>query len=99
MLAESNIRELCVMLHPQDAGTRGISHGENVRVFNQQGEVVCRAEISARVRPGVVSMPKGAWRKASLNGKVSTVLCPAHTQRIGGGACYNDARVEIARCD
>ena len=42
-------------------------------------------------------MPKGAWRKSSMNGKTSTALCPTHLNVVGGGACFNDARVEIAQ--
>jgi hypothetical protein len=49
------------------------------------------------MREGVVSIPKGAWRKSSRNGRTATALCPATTNVVGGGACFNDARVEIAR--
>jgi anaerobic selenocysteine-containing dehydrogenase len=97
MMGEFNFRELRVMLHPADAAARNISTGDTVRVFNDLGEVVCRAEVSPRVREGVASMPKGAWRKSSLNGRTSTALCPTHTNVVGGGACYNDARVQITR--
>ncbi len=97
MMGEFNFPELRVMLNPADAAARHIAPGDTVRVFNELGEVVCRAEVSARVREGVASLPKGAWRKSSLNGKTSTALCPAHTNVVGGGACYNDARVQIAR--
>ena len=71
--------------------------GATVRVFNELGEVICRIRVDERVREGVVSMPKGAWRKSSMNGKTSTALCPTHLNVVGGGACFNDARVEIAR--
>jgi anaerobic selenocysteine-containing dehydrogenase len=67
-----------------------------VRAFNDLGEVVCRAEISDRIREGVVSIPKGAWRKSSRNGHTATALCPA-TTGTAGGACFNDARVELSR--
>jgi anaerobic selenocysteine-containing dehydrogenase len=97
MLGESNLRELRAMLHPSDARARGIVPGDTVRIFNDLGEVLCRVDVSERVREGVVSMPKGAWRKSSQNGRVSTALCPPHTQDGFGGACYNDARVEVAR--
>jgi hypothetical protein len=40
-------------------------------------------------------MPKGAWRKSSRNGQTATALAPAHVNVVGGGACYNDARVEV----
>ena len=68
-----------------------------MRVFNDLGEVVCRARVRDKIRSGVVSMPKGAWRKASLNGKTATALCPADVSVVGGSACYNDARVEIEK--
>jgi len=97
MFGETNIPELRVSLHPTDAAARGIAAGDTVRVFNDLGEVLCRADVSDKLRPGVASMPKGAWRKSSMNGKLSTALTPAHTQHVGGGACYNDARVQIAR--
>jgi anaerobic selenocysteine-containing dehydrogenase len=96
-LGESNYPRLSVGLHPRDAEARGIQAGDQVRVFNHLGEVDCVATINERLRPGVVAMPKGAWRHASLNGETSTALCPDHVNVVGGGACFNDARVEVER--
>ena len=96
-LGEFNYPALAVSVNPADAERRGIVDGETVRVFNELGEVICHARVDLCVREGVVSMPKGAWRKSSMNGKTSTALCPAHLNVVGGGACFNDARVEIAR--
>jgi len=95
-LGEFNYPVLEVSVHPTDAEARCIADGATVRVFNDLGEVVCRVRVDARLREGVVSMPKGAWRKSSMNGKTSTALCPTHVNVVGGGACFNDARVEIA---
>jgi anaerobic selenocysteine-containing dehydrogenase len=92
---EFNYPELQITIHPDDAARRRIAEGSRVRVHNELGEVVCKARVSTAVRPGVVSMPKGAWRKSSQNGFTSTALCPAHVNVVGGGACYNDARVEV----
>lgn len=94
---EFNVDELAVTLHPEDASQRGIQGGDPVRVFNDLGEVHCRAQVSARARPGVAVMPKGAWRRSTANGQTSTALCPATTQKVGGGACYSDARVEVEK--
>ncbi len=94
---EFNYPVLSVSINPVDAAPRGITDGEVVRVFNELGEVICEARLEERVRPGVASMPKGAWRKSSKNGLTSTALCPTHLNVVGGGACFNDARVEIAR--
>jgi anaerobic selenocysteine-containing dehydrogenase len=92
---ESNLSTLEVTVHPADAGQRGIQDRELVRVHNAFGEVQCRLRISERIRPGVVAMAKGAWRKASHNGFTSTALCPDHVNVVGGAACFNDARVEV----
>lgn len=95
-LGEDNLPELWVTLDPSDASARGIQDGDAVRVFNELGQVVCRARVSPQIRVGVVALPKGAWRRASRNGWTSTALCPASVDNLGGGACYNDARVEVA---
>jgi anaerobic selenocysteine-containing dehydrogenase len=89
------LEELCVELHPDDALARGIAEGDRVRVFNDVGEVVCRARVTDRIRSGVVLIPKGAWRASSGNGATATALCSADVNPVAGGACYNDARVEV----
>jgi anaerobic selenocysteine-containing dehydrogenase len=96
-MGEYNLAALYVELHPADAAPRGIADGDTVRVYNDLGEVRCAARVRDRMRAGVVSMPKGAWRRASLSGFTSTALCPAHLNVVGGGACFNDARVEVER--
>ncbi|MBM3835066.1 MAG: hypothetical protein FJ403_17695 [Verrucomicrobia bacterium] len=96
-LGEFNYPELWLTLHPTDAAARGISEGDEVRVFNELGEVRCRTRVSDRIRDGVCGLPKGAWRKSSRNGQTSTALCPQHVNEVGGGACYNDARVQVER--
>jgi anaerobic selenocysteine-containing dehydrogenase len=87
--------ELYVEIHPDDALPRAITDGDRVRVFNDLGEVACSARVSDRIRSGVVLIPKGAWRASSGNGATATALCPADVNPVAGGACYNDARVEV----
>jgi anaerobic selenocysteine-containing dehydrogenase len=96
-LGEFNYPELLLTIHPEDATKRGIQEGNTVRVFNDLGEVFCRVKLRENLRPGVVSMPKGAWQKSSRNGRTSTALCPATVNEVAGGACYNDARVEVEK--
>jgi anaerobic selenocysteine-containing dehydrogenase len=93
---EFNVQELHLTIHPDDARSRGIASGDRVRVWNDLGEVECVARVDAHVREGVVSLPKGAWMKSSLNGRTSTALTPSNVNVVGGGACFNDARVEVA---
>ncbi len=94
-LGEVGRQELTLSLHPEDAAVRGIASGDRVRVFNDLGEVVCAVRLDARLRPGVARLPKGAWRRASGNGATAAALCPSHLSEVGGGACFNDARVDV----
>jgi hypothetical protein len=48
------------------------------------------------MRPGTVSLPKGLWRRSTRNGFTATALAPATLSDLGGGACFNDARVQVA---
>jgi anaerobic selenocysteine-containing dehydrogenase len=66
-------------------------------MFNAQGEVQLAARVTPLVRRGTVSMPKGVWRRNIPNGLTSNALVPDTLTDLGGGACFNDARVQIER--
>ncbi|OLC58569.1 MAG: molybdopterin-binding oxidoreductase [Candidatus Rokubacteria bacterium 13_1_40CM_4_69_39] len=83
-------------MHPDDALARGLREGMRVRVFNELGEIHLPLKISDAVPRGVVSTLKGAWLATSDNGQTVSALCPAHHADISEGACFNDARVEVA---
>jgi len=83
-------------MHPSDAAARGLADTDLVRVFNDLGEVHCTLAIAAVVRPGIVSLPKGLWRRSTRNGFTATALVPDTLTDLGGGACFNDARVQVA---
>ncbi|MGH9366738.1 MAG: molybdopterin-containing oxidoreductase family protein [Thermoanaerobaculia bacterium] len=82
-------------IHPEDAAARGIVEGAPVRVFNRSGEVRCGARLSEAMRRGVVFLPKGLWSRRTGNGATATALAPDTLTDLGGGACFNDARVEV----
>ena len=83
-------------MSPEDARARGLSDGDLVRVFNELGEVHCPLTVAPNIRPGVVSLPKGIWRRSTRNNTTGTALVPDTLTDIGGGACFNDARVQVA---
>jgi len=41
-------------IHPHDAETRGVKHGDWIKLASRSGETTLRAELSDRVSPGVV---------------------------------------------
>ena len=96
-LAEIPRPEVRLLMHPEDAAERGIADGDEIRIFNQLGEVRCKATLGSWIRRGVVSLPKGIWRRHTTNGYTGTSLVPDSLTDIGGGACFNDARVEVSK--
>jgi anaerobic selenocysteine-containing dehydrogenase len=95
-LGELRERAAVLHIHPADAEPRGIAQSDAVRVFNQLGELQCPANLTADVRRGTVAFSKGVWRKNTYSGSTSNALCPDSLTDLGGGACFNDARVEVA---
>ena len=95
-LGELSRPEVKLTMHPQDAGARRLADGDGVRVFNDLGEVHCTLTVLPTIRPGTVSLPKGLWRRSTRNGFTGTSLVPATLTDIGDGACFNDARVQVA---
>ena len=95
-LAELRQRSAALQMHPSDAQARGLATDDPVRVFNDRGEVQCPVALNADIRPGTVSLPKGLWRKSTYNGSTSNALVPDTLTDLGGGACFNDARVQVA---
>ena len=83
-------------MHPDDAEVRGLAEGDLVRIFNDLGEVHCTLRVVAAIRPGTVSLPKGLWRRSTRNNMTATALAPDTLSDLGAGACFNDARVQVA---
>ncbi|ESG71089.1 anaerobic dimethyl sulfoxide reductase chain a [Salmonella enterica subsp. enterica serovar Kentucky str. ATCC 9263] len=49
-----------IWINPIDAQARGIQHGDTVRVFNQNGEMLIPAKVTPRILPGVTAIGQGA---------------------------------------
>ena len=83
-------------MHPDDARARGLRDGQRVRMWNDLGEVRLPLRVTGDVPRGVVSSLKGAWFRTSDNAQTVSALAPATHADICEGACYNDARVDVA---
>ena len=83
-------------MHPDDARARNLQNGQSVRVWNELGEVRLPLRITDDVPRGVVSSLKGAWFTTTNNLQTVSALAPATHADICEGACYNDARVDVA---
>ena len=84
-------REGCTLLmHPDDAASRGLATGARVRLRSRVGEVLVPLEVSDEIAPGVVSLPHG-WG----HGRQGVELRVA---RDHAGASINDV-TDDARVD
>ncbi|HXG56656.1 MAG TPA: molybdopterin-dependent oxidoreductase [Vicinamibacterales bacterium] len=95
-LGELRIRAGVLQMNPEDATARGLATDDPVRVFNALGEVHCPVALNRDIRQGTVALPKGLWRKSTFNGMTANALAPDTLSDLGGGACFNDARVQVA---
>ena len=95
-LGELRERAAMLHIHPADAAERGIVQSDAVRVFNALGELHCPANLTPDIRRGTVAFSKGVWRKNTYNGSTSNALVPDSLTDLGAGACFNDARVQVA---
>ena len=87
-----------LVMHPGDAEARDVKDGDAIRIFNTLGEVRCNVTVGPWTRPGIVVLPKGLWRRSTVNGYTGSCLVPDTLTDLGGGACFNDARVQVEKC-
>ena len=80
-------------MHEEDAEPRGIRSGDAVRVFNDRGEVLLRAEVDGKVRDGVVRAPAVRW------GRNANALTSDRLTDIGGGAVFYSCLVQVEKCE
>ena len=50
-----------LFMNPLDAEERGIEDGDEVRIYNDRGEVRVPVRLTKRIIPGVVDLPQGGW--------------------------------------
>lgn len=81
-IAQAGEQQL-VLLHPDDAASRGIAAGKPIRVFNDRGTFEAVATLSADVKPGVVVAPAGYWHRSQRPGATVHALTPTAFADLG----------------
>jgi len=90
-----------LFINPLDAEERGLGDGEQVRVFNDRGELLVPCRVTPRIMPGVVNLPQGAWwtpdesgtcRRGSMN-----VLTSERWTPYAFGAALQTVMVQVAK--
>jgi anaerobic selenocysteine-containing dehydrogenase len=98
-LAELPRPDVHLLMNPADAAARGLTEGDAIRIFNALGEIRSTVTLGTWIRPGTVALPKGLWRRHTANGLTTNALVSDALTDLGGGACFNDARVQVERLE
>ncbi|HKD16835.1 MAG TPA: molybdopterin dinucleotide binding domain-containing protein, partial [Thermoanaerobaculia bacterium] len=85
---------ITLAIHPDDAAPLGIAAGDEVRVGNARGSFVAVADVSDRVRRGVVASTKGRWPGRSREGATVNATVDERDSDMGG-AVFHDNRVRV----
>jgi anaerobic selenocysteine-containing dehydrogenase len=84
-------------LHKQDADLRGVADGDQVKIFNEHGQVFATARLKNKVRQGVVCMPQGFWPSLLKGGSSVNALTNDRLTDIGDGSALQETKVEVAK--
>ena len=91
-----------VFINPLDASARGILDGDNVKVFNARGSLILPCRVTARIMPGVVDIPQGAWyapdNEGIDHGGNVNVLTSSRWTPFAFGSAQHTIMVQVERC-
>jgi anaerobic selenocysteine-containing dehydrogenase len=86
-----------LLIHPDDAASRGITTGVVVTIRNDRGAFSATAEVTDRARPGVVVAPSIWWRKLTPCGENANAVTSQALTDLGRAATFYDCLVEVTR--
>lgn len=85
-----------IMIHQQDAASRNLQDGQEVRVFNDRGEITIFCEITDAVRPGVTVIEGIYWPRYMPAGKGVNTLTSQEPTDLGQSAGFHCNLVKVA---
>ena len=86
-------KPFCV-LHPEDAAKRGLKDGDEVRLFNDRGEIGLMLRVSDEIQPGVVLVPGQRPTGEAVSGTIN-MLCSDRYTDMGEGATYQSTWLDV----
>ncbi len=95
-----------VVIHPEDARSRGIAHGDVVRLFNARGACLASARVTDATMPGVLRIATGAWWDPTVvgdpdtlekHGNPNVLTQDVGTSRLSQGCAAQSCLVQVER--
>jgi len=84
-------------MNPDDAATRGINHGDMVRIFNDRGSFVCKARVTPKARQGLVVGLSIWWKKLAGDGKNANEVTSQRLTDMGRAPTFYDTLVQVEK--
>jgi anaerobic selenocysteine-containing dehydrogenase len=84
-------------INAQDAVSRGIVTGDQVRIFNGRGSCLLVAKVDASVAPGVVCAPSTRWPKLSPASRNVNAVTSERLTDKGGGPTFYSCLVQVEK--
>jgi anaerobic selenocysteine-containing dehydrogenase len=88
---------VCI-LHPEDAKSRNLHDGQQVRVFNDRATIGLVLQVSDEVQAGVAFIPGQRRDDETVSGTVN-MLCSDRYTDMGEGATYQSTWLDVAAWD
>jgi anaerobic selenocysteine-containing dehydrogenase len=94
---ENDAATATVHIQSADAAARGIVTGDQVRVFNDRGSCLLRAEVDGVVQRGVVSVPSVRWASMAADHRSVNALTSERLTDKGGGPSFYSCLVQVEK--
>jgi anaerobic selenocysteine-containing dehydrogenase len=86
-----------VKINAEDAASRGVATGDQVRIFNERGSCLLMAKIETSVPPGVVCAPSTRWAKKSPALRNINAVTSERLTDKGGGPTFYSCLVQVEK--
>ncbi|AEK72060.1 molybdopterin oxidoreductase, molybdopterin-binding subunit [Thermococcus sp. 4557] len=83
-------------INPADASARGITNGDTVEVFNDNGSIRTEARLTENVPQGVVMLYKAFWVRL-LGWNANFLTGDETVKKYGNGSVYHSTWVEVKK--
>jgi len=94
---ENDAATATVHIEKADAASRGIATGDQVRVYNERGSCLLRAQVDGVVRQGVVAVPSVRWASMAADQNNVNALTSERLTDKGGGPTLYSCLVQVEK--
>ena len=85
-----------IFMHPEDASYRSLTHGSQVKVNNDTGQLILQLAVSDALPKGVALIPKGRWPRNESEGVNVNVLNQGQKTDMGESTAVHGIEILVS---